>query len=218
MKFAAVLFDLDGTLLNTLDDIAASANRVLVQHGYPPHPVDDYRFFVGQGVTQLITRILPTDQQNNATLIESCLTAFREDHVRNFQVMTRPYAGVVETLNELAGRGLKLAVLSNKPDEMTRQCVAAFFADLRFDIVMGQQVGIPHKPDPTGARLIAERLQIAPARFLYLGDSSIDMQTAIAAGMFPVGALWGFRPREELLNSGARALINRPGDLLHLLG
>lgn len=217
MKFAAVLFDLDGTLLNTLDDIAASANRALAQHGYPPHPRDAYRFFVGEGVTKLITRILPAEQQGYTMLIESCLKAFREDHRRNFKNLTRPYDGVIEALNELALRGRRLAVLSNKPDEMTRQCVAAFFADLRFDIVMGQQEGIPHKPDPTGARLIAERLQIAPARFLYLGDSSIDMQTAIAAGMFPVGALWGFRPREELLKSGARALINRPGDLLHLL-
>ncbi len=217
MKFAAVLFDLDGTLLNTLDDIASSANRALVQHGYPPHPKDDYRFFVGQGVTQLIIRILPADQQDNSTLIESCLTAFREDYGRYFQVMTMPYAGVAETLNELSDRGLKLAVLSNKPDEMTRQCVAAFFSDLRFDIVMGQQEGIPPKPDPTGARLITKRLQIAPARFLYLGDSSIDMQTAAAAKMFPVGALWGFRSREELLKSGARALINQPGDLLSLL-
>ncbi|MBM3132017.1 MAG: HAD family hydrolase, partial [Chloroflexi bacterium] len=193
--FEAAIFDLDGTLLNTLEDLANASNRVLARRGYPLHDLDAYRHFVGEGVTMLMTRAVPPQFQSNRTIIEECVRAFREDYGQNWKVKTKPYDGMIETLSELAKRGLRLAVLSNKPDDSTQECVTEFFPTARFDFVLGQREGIPPKPNPLGALAIAERLDVAPERILYVGDTSIDMKTAIAAGMFAVGVLWGFRYR-----------------------
>ena len=216
MHFKAIVFDLDGTLLDTLEDIANSANTVLARHGFPTHNLDDYRNFVGDGVTTLITRVLPGEKRHDDTIAE-CVRAFREEYSRNWNVKTTPYDGVAEMLDELAARHLKLAVLSNKPDDFTKKCVIELLPDWTFEIVLGLHSGIPPKPDPTGARQIAEHLSVPPSRILYVGDSGVDMKTAIAAGMFPVGVLWGFRSREELQDNGAQALIQRPQDILAVL-
>ena len=213
----AVIFDLDGTLLNTLEDIANSANSVLESHGFPTHEIYEYRNFVGDGINMLITRVLPQDKQNDDT-IRACVKAFREVYSRNWKVKTKPYDGVAEMLDELSARRLKLAVLSNKPDDFTKKCVDGLLPKWNFAIVLGYHSGSLRKPDPTGARQIAEYLNISPSHILYLGDSDVDMQTASAAGMFPVGALWGFRSMGELRASGARAVIERPQELLTLLG
>ena len=130
---------------------------------------------------------------------------------------TRLYDGVPEMLDALTGRGLRIAVVSNKPDDFTKQCVAYFLPNWRFDAVIGQRDEIPHKPDPAGALEAAERLNIHTGDCLYLGDSAVDMKTAVAAGMFPVGALWGFRSAKELRENGAQVLIKRPLEVLDLL-
>lgn len=218
MYFEAAIFDLDGTLLNTLEDIANASNRVLARRSYPTHELDAYRHFVGEGVTMLMARAVPAEHQSNRTLIEECVKAFREDYGQNWKVKTKPYEGVVETLRELGKRGLRLAVLSNKPDDSTQECVTEFLPTIRFDVVLGQREGIPPKPDPLGALQIAEHLNVAPERIIYVGDTSIDMKTAITAGMFAVGVLWGFRSRAELESAGARVLIKRPQDIPGLLG
>ena len=216
MQFMAVIFDLDGTLLNTLEDIANSANSVLASHDFPTHNIYDYRNFVGDGINMLITRVLPEDKRNDDT-IRKCVNAFREAYRRNWNVKTKPYDGVAEMLDELSARRLKLAVLSNKPDDFTKKCVAGLLPKWNFTMVLGYHSGALRKPDPTGARQIAEYLSLSPAHILYLGDSDVDMKTASAAGMFPVGALWGFRSMEELRAGGARAVIERPQELLTLL-
>ncbi|MFH1626197.1 MAG: HAD family hydrolase [Pseudomonadota bacterium] len=216
MHFQAVLFDLDGTLLDTLEDIANSANDVLVRYGFPLHGVDKYRCFIGEGVTVLISRALPAEKRND-DVIADCVTAFRENYSRNWNVNTRPYNGVPELLDEVAARHMKMAILSNKPDDFTKRCVRELLPGKHFEIVLGQREGIPTKPDPTGALEIAETLGIAVPQFLYLGDSGLDMQTAARAGMFPVGALWGFRSAEELRTHGAEVLIERPVALLEVL-
>ncbi|MFC1524140.1 HAD family hydrolase [Thermodesulfobacteriota bacterium] len=215
--FNAVLFDLDGTLLDTLADLGNSANSVLMAQGLPPHPLEAYKYFVGDGAHTLITRILPEDRRGPET-VNATLEAFLKSYGANWTRETRLYDGIRDMLGHLTARGLKTAVLSNKPDDFTRLCVSRFFPDHSFDEVLGQHPSRPKKPDPTGARNIATLLDIPAASFLYLGDTSIDMQTAVAAGMHPVGALWGFRPREELLASGARNLISHPSELLDLLG
>jgi phosphoglycolate phosphatase len=217
MTYQAVLFDLDGTLLDTLADLGNAMNRVLAGRGFPTHPLDAYRYFVGEGARILVTRALPADRRDEAT-IESCLAAFAADYDQNWQVETQPYPGVAELLDALIARGLKLAVLSNKPHEFTVRCVSQLLPHWTFDAVLGQREGVPRKPDPAGAFEIAAQLKIPPANFLYLGDTFVDMETARAAGMFPVGVLWGFRPAEELQESGAQALIARPGELVGLLG
>jgi phosphoglycolate phosphatase len=216
MQYEAVLFDLDGTLLDTLADLGNAVNAVLTLHGFPAHPIDAYRYFVGDGAASLIDRALPEDvRQTDAAA--SCLRAFREDYSRRWSVETRPYEGVPELLDALTVRGIKKAILSNKPHAFTQLCVQHLLSDWAFDAVYGQRDGAPQKPDPAGALEIAAQLGIAPGHFLFVGDTAGDMQTARAAGMFSVGVLWGFRPREELVESGAQALIARPAELLGLL-
>jgi phosphoglycolate phosphatase len=216
MRAKAVLFDLDGTLLDTLEDIANSANSALVRYGLPTRSVDAYRYFIGDGVTMLISRALP-DENRDSDIIAKCVKGFRQDYSRNWNVNTRPYEGVPELLDALAAKHIKMAVLSNKPDDFTKQCVSELLPNHDFEMILGQRDAIPIKPDPVGALQIADRLGITPSRFLYLGDSAIDMKTAVRAGMFPVGALWGFRPLEELREHGAQAVIEHPMDLLRLL-
>ena len=216
MHFKAVLFDLDGTLLDTLEDIADAANKVLAEYRFPPHNTDDYRTFVGEGLTMLMTRALPSHHKDTAT-IEALSKAFRETYEAHWNKKTKPYPGVPGMLDELTSRALPLAVLSNKPDDFTKRCVAELLPRWTFQVVQGACSDIPRKPDPTGARHIAATLAIPAAHILYLGDTGTDMQTAVHAGMFPVGALWGFRAREELLSYGAKVLIKYPQELLTLL-
>jgi phosphoglycolate phosphatase len=200
-EYRAVVFDLDGTLLDSLADIGDSANAVLAQMGFPAHRPDEYRQFVGEGVAVLFQRALPADQRRPDT-IARCVSEFQIAYGRNWNVRTRPYDGIAELLDALAARRLKLAVLSNKPHEFTQACVEHYFVS-RFEVMFGQREGVARKPDPAGALEIAERLKIAPGDFVYLGDSAIDMQTARNAGMKGVGAAWGFRSFDELRSAGA---------------
>lgn len=216
MPYQAIVFDLDGTLLDTLDDISDSANAVLADQGYPSHSADEYRFFIGGGVDVLFERALPEGERIAAT-VRACVEHFREVYKSGWDVKTRIYDGASELLDELVERGMKLAVLSNKPHAFTEKCVAKYLSRWPISPVLGQRNGIPHKPDPTGALEISEQLGISPTEFLYLGDSATDMKTARAAGMFAIGALWGFRPEAELRDAGAEALIASPGELLELL-
>jgi len=216
MNFKAVIFDLDGTLLDTLEDIADAANHVLARRGFPTHDTDAYRYFVGEGVNILFARVLPEEKQNE-DVVAQCVKAFREVYGHYWNVRTRPYAGVPEMLDGLTARGLKMAVLSNKPDDFAKKCVAELLSRWRFEVVFGFHNGIPRKPHPEGALQIGELLDTEPEHILYLGDTDVDMKTATAAGMFPVGALWGFRSVEELRNSGAKEVIALPQDILRLL-
>lgn len=217
MTFAAVLFDLDGTLLDTLEDIADAANAVLASQGMPTHPLAAYKQFVGEGVRRLLEKALPTDHRSDAT-VARCSSLFAEEYGRRWNAKSRPYAGILSLIENLKEQRLPLAVLSNKPQAFTEQCVQHYFPPASFVCVLGQREGIPPKPDPAGALEIAQALQLPPSQIAYLGDSSIDMQTAVRAGMYAVGAAWGFRSREELLASGAATIIERPHDLLTIVG
>jgi phosphoglycolate phosphatase len=213
-RFKAVVFDLDGTLLDTLDDLADCMNAALRELGLKDHPdVSHHKYFVGDGVRNYILRVLPEDKRADEELIARLSATYRRNYAAGWKVKTRPYDGVPQTLAELRRRGLRLAVLSNKPDEFSKATVAAFFEPGLFELVVGAGDDMPLKPDPAAALEIARRMGLAPADFLYVGDTATDMKTAVAAGMFPVGAMWGFRPAEELKGSGARVLIKRPGEL-----
>ena len=216
-QYKAILFDLDGTLLNTLEDICDSMNYVLKKRGFPAYNLDAYRYFVGEGAAMLVAKTLPEDERNDETIHE-CHEAFKEHYAHNWNVKTKPYNGVPEMLDAITKRDHKLAILSNKPHDFTKQCVANLLPQWDFDVIFGLRDSIPRKPDPAGALLIAERLNVTPSRFLYAGDTLIDMKTAVAAGMFPVGVRWGFRPVEELLENGARAILNHPLEILDILG
>ncbi len=215
MRFSAVLFDLDGTLLDTLADIAHSANRVLADLGFPTHDIDAYRHFVGEGLIVLFRKALPADV-NADEVMPRCAERFREAYGREWNVRTRPYDGIRELLDALTARPIEMAVLSNKPDAFTKKCVQEYLPEYRFQVVLGQRDSVPRKPDPAGAVEIVNEMGIPAEQFLYLGDSSIDMQTATAAGMYAVGALWGFRSLDELQRHGAKTVISKPTDLLEL--
>jgi phosphoglycolate phosphatase len=215
-QYQAVIFDLDGTLLNTLDDLADSLNRVLASSGFPQHGLDAYRYFVGDGVENLVRRALPENARDKATLAR-CVAGMRTEYGAHWADKTRPYDGIPGLLDNLLARGLRMAVLSNKPDNFTQLTVSSLLSKWRFELVLGERPGVPRKPDPGGALEIARAFGLAPAQFLYLGDTRTDMLTANAAGMFAVGVLWGFRPEEELKSSGAKALIGRPEELLNYL-
>jgi phosphoglycolate phosphatase len=216
MDFKAVLFDLDGTLLDTLGDLANSMNGVLKRRGFPQHERELYKQFVGDGMEALVRRALPESHQGEQ-LVEACSLAMREEYSVRWRETTRPYAGIPELLDALARSRCRMAILSNKPDDFTREMVGALLASWRFDAVVGARPEVPKKPDPTMALAMARDLAIPPARIIYLGDSGTDMRTAVSAGMFPIGALWGFRGAAELEANGARVLISRPTDLLGLL-
>jgi len=213
MRFDAVIFDLDGTLADTLRDIAVSANEALRRMGVPEHPLDAYRYFVGDGVAMLAERALPADARARVPEFASAFDlAYREHYLDT----TRLYDGMAALVEALRARGLRLAVLSNKPDKFVRATVAALTGEGIFSAVLGVRDDVPRKPDPRGALRVAAELGVSPARVLYLGDTSTDMVTARAAGMEPVGVAWGFRPREELVAAGARRIVERPEEVLAL--
>jgi phosphoglycolate phosphatase len=212
----AVLFDLDGTLLDTLEDLADATNAALARMGLPTHDLDLFRHLVGDGAERLTRRALPEDRQDPET-VTSCFDAVREEYARCWDRKTRPYPGVPELLDVLAERRILTAILSNKDDDFTRLTAERLLSGHGFALVQGALPDVPLKPFPDAALDIARRLGVPPGEFLYLGDTGTDMQTARAAGMYAVGALWGFRDREELLGAGAQALIAHPSELLALL-
>ena len=216
MRCKAVCFDLDGTLLDTLDDLAHCVNKILSERGYPIHHVDAFRYFVGDGAKMLITRVLP-EEVRNETLIEECRKDFETIYRECWNRQTGPYQGIPELLNALTKLKLKLSVLSNKPHEFTVLTVDHFLLSWNFDMILGQREGVPKKPDPAGMLEICQQLRVSSEEFLYLGDTATDMKTAVAAGCYPVGVLWGVRSEKELKDNGAQAIIKKPLDALELL-
>jgi phosphoglycolate phosphatase len=216
MTYRGIIFDLDGTLANTLTDIAESMNRVLMAHGYPAHGTDEYKLLVGRGLENLVKQALPEHARLQAE-ISACLADMMEDYERYCLVKTCLYKGVKELIHELGLQKIKLAVFSNKAEPLTKKIVSQLLGDVNFERVMGARPDFPQKPDPAGALAISDQMGITPAETIYLGDSDVDMITATKAGMFAVGALWGFRTGEELRVNGAKLLIDNPMDLLTLI-
>lgn len=214
----ALIFDLDGTLLDSLEDLANACNATLAHAGYPAHPLDAYRRFVGNGLATLVRRILPEGeaQRLGEKGCESLVEYARTVYGNTWHVCSRPYDGVVAALHALAQKNLVLGVLSNKPHPWTVEIMGYFFPDVHFADVRGAMPGVPHKPDPTAALAMAEELSLEPAHCCFVGDSDVDMQTAVGAGMHPVGVAWGFRGEEELRRAGAERIIYTAQELLTL--
>lgn len=216
MNFKGVIFDLDGTLLDTLEDLADSMNCVLERNRLPVHELAAYKYFVGDGVEMLVRRALPFEVADQGEF-QRFVRAMRNEYGCRWAEKTRPYPGVADMLAAFAAAGFEMAVLSNKPDDATRQIIQRFLPQAPFRLVIGATPEKPKKPDPRVALEIAHRLRLPPERFLFMGDTSIDMATAVSAGMFPVGVLWGFRTGEELIAAGAKRLLERPADALSWL-
>jgi phosphoglycolate phosphatase len=215
MKFKAVIFDLDGTLINSLEDIADSMNTVLKTNKYPTHNYEAYNYFIGSGTRNLVAKALP-ENHSTENEIESCYADLMTVYSDNCSNKTKPYDHIITLLDTLVDRKLKLCVLSNKSDALTKKIVSELFAKY-FKTVVGLTTEELKKPNPFTALQISKELGVSPQEILYVGDSGIDMQTATNAGMCAVGVSWGYRPKEELLADGAIHIINSPLDLITLL-
>lgn len=215
----AVLFDLDGTLLNSLEDLADSANFALRAMDRPQHSLEEYRYYVGNGVRNLMRRALsgrldpiPQSDEPAAPLVEEALQRFKAHYEINKTNKTKPYDGVFELLSQLKERGFRTAVISNKYDGAVRELADLYFSGL-LDEAIGESQKVRKKPAPDGINEVLARFGYQKEDAIYVGDSDVDVQTAKNAGMFCVGAAWGFRGRQELLQAGADAVIERPEQL-----
>lgn len=212
--FEAVIFDLDGTILNTLDDLADSANHVLAAQGFPTHPTEQYKTFVGNGIPKLIQRILPVDASDE--VFECTLAEFGKYYNAHKNDKTAPYAGIPEMLTELKSQGLKLCVLSNKQHDLSVQIVKHHFGEDTFDLIRGKMEQFPAKPDPASCNDVISLLNIPRSNILYVGDSNVDMQTGHNAGLTKCGVSWGFRSVDELKSAGADYIADSPQDILKI--
>lgn len=215
MKKLAI-FDLDGTLLNTIEDLGYAANHALQAHGYPTHSIASYPFFVGNGVRRLIERVLPEDARTEAT-IDRLLITFKEYYNDHNTDYTKPYEGIPELLSLLSSRGVAIAVASNKYQAATEKLISLFFPTLSFIAVEGQKEGVPVKPDPSIVFEILAKAKTPKADTIYIGDSGVDMETARRACVDSVGVTWGFRPEKELVENHADTIVNSPGDIAKLI-
>jgi phosphoglycolate phosphatase len=215
MNPIGIIFDLDGTLLDTLEDIAGAVDHALSEFGLPNHPLDRYRDFIGNGFATLIQRALP---MGIAKEVEAQVQEVaRQQYSQGWKNRTRLYPGVGDLLNTLKSRPICLGILSNKPHHFTLETVSHFLGDGSFDPIYGEREGVPRKPAPLVPLAIAAQWQLSPQEIFLVGDSEVDMMTAAAAGMRGIGVTWGFRPPEMLVQHGAQRLIDHPDELLDLL-
>ena len=214
MKMKTAIFDLDGTLLNTLGDLCDSVNCAIVPRGFPAVDEELTRQRVGNGVRRLVERCIPEEKRTEA-MIDECLDDFRTAYNERMMNRTQPYDGIVDMLKKLREQGVSIGVMSNKYDFAAKTLVRHYFGDL-VQLTLGERPGIPRKPDPASTLELMHELGGVPETTLYIGDSSTDMQTACNAGLTAIGVMWGFRSPEELEETGASALVAEPAELLPL--
>lgn len=226
VRIDALIFDLDGTLADSIADIGVSMNEVLAGLALPPHPMEAYKAFVGEGAENLVRRAVQAalgrdwrtaTEEGLPRPLPELVEAYRVSYGKLEHAHSTPYPGIDAMLDGVVASGRKMAVLSNKRDDFTKHLVARQFGRWPFVDVRGEREGVPRKPDPTAAWELALELNVLPERIGFVGDTPIDARTARAAGMIPIGVLWGFRTRDELTEAGAKFLLERPADLLALL-
>ncbi|HEK86221.1 MAG: HAD family hydrolase [Candidatus Saccharicenans sp.] len=215
MKFKGVIFDLDGTLLDTIFDITVALNVVLARNGFRQYSIEECKKMVGDGMEVLVKRAVP-EIASDEKAIKRLIQDYRLEYARIWRQNSMPYPGIPEVLSRLKQAKMKIAVLSNKSHEFT-EIMTKELLPVEFDVIRGACPGIPVKPDPQPAQLVLKELNLSPAEVVYVGDTSVDMETATSAGCFAAGALWGFRDAKELIESGAQVLLEKPADLLPLV-
>jgi len=214
MKYKAVLFDLDGTILETLEDLSNSVNFALAKNNYPTHSIDAIRLFVGNGIRKLMERSCPVG--SSVEEVDRVHSDFTEHYKVHCNDKTRPYDGIIEMLDTLRAHGVKLAVLSNKADYAVKDLCKLHFDGL-FDVAQGEITGIPRKPSPEGVNIILEKLGVSSAECAYIGDSDVDVETARNSGLDCIAVDWGFRDRDNLLNAGAKIIVSTAEELTNML-
>lgn len=213
--YKGIMFDLDGTLLNTLADLADCFNYALEQEGYPTHNTEAFRYFVGDGAVKAVTRALPEDARNKRALM-TVLTRFREHYKDHFSDKSEPFPGMIELLKTLKAKGLKLGICSNKPQALTTQCGEHFFKGF-FEPIIGQKESVPIKPDPAMLLAIANDWDLKPEEIIFVGDMPVDHKAAIGAGMKLILVDWGFCTREQLRRLEGATVISDPSEILDYL-
>ena len=214
MRKKAIIFDLDGTLLDTLEDIAISANYVLSKYQKEPIEVEEYRYHVGNGVLKLMQNILPQESEES---IKNALSIFEKHYATQYDKNTKLYDGIAKLLTFLQKRGFKMAILSNKPDSFTKLCALKYLKNWKFEAIYGIREGVKRKPDPAGALEIMKELDVEPSECLYMGDTKTDMITAKKSNIDSIGVLWGFRDRDELEQNGATYTASSPAEAIKLI-
>lgn len=214
MKYQLAIFDLDGTILNTLDDLADSLNHVLAQHGFPQHTADEVRMMVGNGILNLIKRALPNGTEQ--LTVEAVYADFNAYYKLHSADKTKPYNGINEMLEQLKARGVKLAVVSNKANYAVQDLCVKYFGGI-FDAVAGEKTGVPKKPAPDGVNNILAELGIERKNSVYIGDSDVDLQTAANAEMDCIAVNWGFRDEKLLRENGARVIVSYPNEIVEII-
>lgn len=215
MRYDLIIFDLDGTLLNTIGDLAEAANVMLRKRNLPQHTYEEYCTFVGNGIMRLVERALP-EEQRTAERVAAAREDFLSYYIDHIDRKTKPYEGIVQLLNDLQAEGVSLAVASNKFQAGTRKLIQRFFPEIRWVAVYGQRPNVPLKPDPAVVEEILSEVKIPRERVLYVGDSGVDIETAHRAGIKAVGVTWGFRSRSELEAAGADRIVDRAEEILSL--
>jgi len=215
-RFDGVIFDLDGTLIDSLEDIANAANATLRELGKPTCTLESFKTHVGDGVSVLFQRALP-ETKHSPELLAECMAIYQGHYDRGWDICTKPYPGIPQALQVSIDQGLPLAVLSNKPDHFTKRCVERFFPGIPFAHVLGHSDRFPRKPDPTSAKWIAAKFSSDPSRVAYVGDTNTDMQTATSASLFAIGVSWGFRSIEEIQEAGAKIICSSAEELAKIL-
>ena len=214
-KYHGVIFDLDGTLLNTINDLGSSVNDVLKYYGLPEHTIEEYKMMVGNGMKRLLLSSLPPEQAEQIDM-EQAFDMFQKIYAEKYMESTEPYEGIPELVEWLYHNGIKMAVNSNKRDNYTKSLIDKYFTHIPFVQVLGERPGIPRKPDPSAALEIAAEMGEAPEKILYIGDSEVDMETGKNAGMDIIGVVWGFRGREGLDADKADYIVESPEDIRSL--
>jgi phosphoglycolate phosphatase len=215
MNKKTIIFDLDGTLIDSLQDISICANKVLEELHYPTHKMEDFKYFIGDGAKELMRRALPKNLDDNT--IENALKLFKQYYSNNIHQNTKPFHGIYELLDVLQQNNVSCNILSNKPHEFTLEYMQNLFKNYTFDEIHGQKDNIPKKPNPIGALNIAKKLKKVPNEIFFVGDTSTDMQTAKNSGMIAIGVLWGIRDEDELRKNGADHIIKQPKELLDII-
>ena len=215
MNYKAIIFDLDGTLLNSLTDIADSVNIVLEKYNLPVHSIEDYKIFIGNGIEKLVERALPDNI--NKTDFEKFLAEIKSVYEKNQITKTKPYDGIIEMLKTLNDKDVSINILSNKPIDFTKMVVEHFLSEIKFDNVLGAREGIPKKPNPQAVFEIIDNLKLNKEEVLYVGDTGTDMQTAENADLTSVGVLWGFRSMEELVENNADYIIEEASKIIEII-
>lgn len=214
LVFKAAIFDMDGTLVNTLEDIFDGVNEMLAHYNFPLRTIDEVRNFVGNGAKKLIERSLPKEKSADENFLQEALKYYDGCYSRHALNKTKPYDGIMEFLTELNEKNIPLAICTNKQKFAAVKIAGKILSPIKFFEIVGDEPGKPRKPDPTRALEIAKNMGVEPAEVAYFGDTAVDMETARNAGFFAVGVSWGFRPRSELEESGAKIIIDNPKNLL----